>query len=68
MSYRAVAQTGIIAEIKGNTPGKTVALRADMDALSVTETTDLEFKSKHEVIMHACGHDAQVAIDFLNEN
>jgi amidohydrolase len=49
--------TGLLAEIKGHYPGKTIALRADIDALPIKEETDLEFKSKNIGVMHACGHD-----------
>jgi len=65
-----VAHTGVIGVLKGGRPGPVVALRADMDALPVTEETGLPFASKvraeyngHEVgVMHACGHDAHTAI------
>lgn len=57
-----IAETGIVALIKGKKPGKTVAIRADMDALPITEETNLGFCSKNSGIMHACGHDAHVAI------
>jgi amidohydrolase len=65
-----VAHTGVIGLLRGGRPGKVVALRADMDALPVTEQVDLPFASKvrttyngQEVgVMHACGHDAHVAI------
>ncbi|MCI5055803.1 MAG: M20 family metallopeptidase [Flavobacteriales bacterium] len=54
--------TGIIAHIKGLDPDrKTIALRADLDALPITEANDVPYKSKHEGIMHACGHDAHTA-------
>ncbi|WP_440896964.1 amidohydrolase [Amphibacillus sp. Q70] len=52
---------GVIVTIKGGKPGKTVALRADFDALPITEETDLPFQSKNEGVMHACGHDAHTA-------
>lgn len=54
--------TGIVAWIEGAKPGKTIMLRADIDALNVTEQTGHEFASKHEGKMHACGHDAHMAI------
>ncbi|WP_028782397.1 amidohydrolase [Thalassobacillus devorans] len=52
---------GIIVTIKGGKPGKVVALRADFDALPINEEAEVPFKSKHEGIMHACGHDAHTA-------
>jgi amidohydrolase len=52
---------GIVAKIKGENPGPTVALRADFDALRIKEEADLPFKSKNEGIMHACGHDGHTA-------
>jgi len=65
-----VAVTGVIGLLKGGHPGPTVALRADMDALPVTERNDLPFKSTKTTIyngqeigvMHACGHDTHVSI------
>jgi metal-dependent amidase/aminoacylase/carboxypeptidase family protein len=65
-----VGGTGVVGVLKGNAPGKVVALRADMDALPVKELVDLPFaskaKGKHmgkEVdVMHACGHDGHTAI------
>ena len=49
--------TALCATLHGARPGKTVALRADMDALAVTEATDAEFSSRTPGVMHACGHD-----------
>jgi amidohydrolase len=52
---------GIVVTIEGKKPGKTVALRADFDALPIVEELDVPFKSKNEGVMHACGHDAHTA-------
>ncbi|MBD3627291.1 amidohydrolase [Cyclobacterium sp.] len=65
-----LAVTGVIGLLKGGQPGPTVAIRADMDALPVTERNDLPFKSQVTTnyngqetgVMHACGHDSHVAI------
>lgn len=53
--------TGVICDIQGKQPGGTIALRADMDALSVQELNDDPFKSAVEGLMHACGHDGHTA-------
>ena len=65
-----VAHTGVVGILKGDQSGKVVALRADIDALPVTERNDLPFKStvtseflgKKVGVMHACGHDTHTAI------
>lgn len=65
-----VAKTGVVGVLKGEHPGKVVALRADIDALPVTERNDLSFKSEVTTeflgsktgVMHACGHDTHTAI------
>ncbi|TFH29102.1 MAG: amidohydrolase, partial [Promethearchaeota archaeon] len=60
-SIQKTAKTGIIATIEGASPGLCVALRADMDALNITEETNVEYKSQVPGKMHACGHDAHIA-------
>lgn len=55
-------ETGVLATIKGAKPGKTILLRGDMDALSVTEETGLPFASKNPGKMHACGHDCHMSM------
>ncbi|KPH79153.1 amidohydrolase [Oceanobacillus caeni] len=52
---------GIIVTIEGASEGKTIGLRADFDALPITEEADVPFRSKNEGVMHACGHDAHTA-------
>jgi amidohydrolase len=56
--YKRIAGTGIEALIEGNDPSyKTLAIRADMDALPITEENNVEYKSQNVGVMHACGHD-----------
>ena len=65
-----IGKTGVVAILKGDNPGKVVALRADIDGLPVTERNDLSFKSDvvtnflntETGVMHACGHDTHISI------
>ena len=67
-----IAHTGVVGVLKGGKPGAVVAVRADMDALPVTEDTDLPFASKVRTtyndqdvgVMHACGHDVHTAVQY----
>ena len=54
--------TSVVARLVGDHPGPTVALRADMDALPITEENDSEFVSRNPGVMHACGHDGHTAM------
>lgn len=57
-----IAKTGVVGILKGSKKGTTVAIRADMDALPIKEETGVEYASKYEGKMHACGHDGHTAI------
>ena len=68
-----IGKTGVVGILKGARPGKTIAFRADMDALPIQETSDLSYKSVNDGVMHACGHDAHtamllVAAEILSKN
>lgn len=62
MKVEHIGETGVVGILKGASEGKVIALRADMDALSVTEDTALPFSSENPGFMHACGHDAHVSM------
>jgi amidohydrolase len=57
-----VGGRGVVAKLQGGKPGKTVALRADFDALPIQEENEVPYKSKVPGVMHACGHDGHTAI------
>ncbi len=57
-----IAKTGIVATIESKRPGPVLAIRADMDALPIQEANDVPYRSQHDGIMHACGHDGHTAI------
>ena len=73
ISFKNIAGTGIVGTIEGKDPSyKIIALRADIDALPITEENDVEYKSQHDGIMHACGHDVHTtcllgAVKILND-
>lgn len=58
---RKCADTGVVGIIRGSQPGKTIGLRADIDALPLQEETGLPFASQNPGVMHACGHDTHAA-------
>jgi amidohydrolase len=62
LEYHKMADTGLVALIKGDKPSdKVIALRADMDALPITEANNVPYKSQNTGVMHACGHDAHTS-------
>ena len=72
-TYTGVGKMGVVGVLEGNKPGKTIGLRADMDALPIEEKTNLPYSSKNPGVMHACGHDAHTtmllgAARYLSEN
>lgn len=62
--FRSVTPTkySVMAKLVGKQPGKTVAVRADMDALPIHEENEFDFISTYKGVMHACGHDGHIAI------
>ncbi|WP_317128042.1 M20 metallopeptidase family protein [Hanamia caeni] len=73
IKHSVIATTGVVGIIEGKNPSKKIiALRADMDALPITEKNEIEYRSKNEGVMHACGHDVHTtcllgAAKILNE-
>ena len=72
-TYTGIGKMGVVGVLEGNKPGKTIGLRADMDALPIHEKTNLSYSSKNPGVMHACGHDAHTtmllgAARYLSEN
>lgn len=61
LPFKRVAGTNVIAELDSGVPGKTLLLRADIDALPIQEENDVPYKSQNSGIMHACGHDGHTA-------
>ena len=62
LTTRRMAGTGVVAIVDGPSPGPVLMLRADMDALPVTEENEIDYRSKNPGVMHACGHDAHMAM------
>ncbi len=62
LEVKRMAKTGVVGLLRGGQEGKTLLIRADMDALPIQEQNDLPYKSRHEGIMHACGHDGHTAM------
>lgn len=62
LEVKKIAKTGVVGLLKGKQPGKTVMLRADMDALPQNEEAEVSFKSVNKGVMHACGHDGHTAM------
>lgn len=62
LNPKRMAQTGVVALLQGAKPGPVLLLRADMDALPITEQNSCAYCSKNEGVMHACGHDAHMAM------
>jgi amidohydrolase len=62
IEFKVIAGTGVVGLIRGSQPGKTVLLRADMDALPLAEQSDVPYRSQNQGVMHACGHDAHTSM------
>ena len=57
-----LTENSVVARLVGARPGRTLAVRADIDALPITEENDFEFASRNPGVMHACGHDGHTAM------
>jgi amidohydrolase len=62
LNTRRMTRTGVVALLEGTKPGPVLMLRADMDALPVTEENEFDYRSQNVGVMHACGHDAHMAM------
>lgn len=62
LEVKMITENSVVAILKGTKPGKTIALRADIDALPIIEEADVEFPSENPGVMHACGHDTHTAM------
>ena len=62
LPYEKVCGTGVIAKLEGDLPGQVIGIRADMDALPISEKNNCEYVSENPGVMHACGHDCHVAM------
>ncbi|HEV2262713.1 MAG TPA: amidohydrolase [Candidatus Rubrimentiphilum sp.] len=61
-THTGMAETGVVGVMRGTQPGRTIMLRADMDALPILEENTRPYRSRNDGVMHACGHDGHVAI------
>jgi amidohydrolase len=59
--FEGIGKTGVVALIRGAEEGPCVALRADIDALPLQETADIDYRSQNDGVMHACGHDGHIS-------
>ena len=62
LEVKRMAKTGVVGMLGGKIPGRTLLLRADMDALPITEQNEVDYKSLNDGVMHACGHDGHMAM------
>ena len=62
LTCRPIAGTGVIAQLQGNKPGKTIAIRADIDALALVDECGTSYQSQNHSVCHACGHDGHISM------